>query len=161
MRFVMQIRESKLVGWSRPTINRLLRFEFAKIGRWWHRVARPRHFNMGAYQRYGAVYRRRAKGYSRWKRRRFGHSRPLFLTGDTFRASSGHNIKATRNGVTVTYPGLRGLNRRPRGSKINKVAEFQYISNQENQHMATLVANSIDRKMQTAAANGGRLTLRN
>ncbi len=158
MKFKAQIQNSELVNFKASQVNRLLRFEFAKIGRWWHRVARPRHFNRGAFQRYG--YTPRKGGYNRRKRRKFGHTKPLVLTGETFRLSNTHQVRATAKGVTVAYNSLRKLNFKARGSKVNMRAEFETISPSEEKHMTELMVNSIERKLRTAARNGGSLVLR-
>ena len=158
MRFWVQIWQSELVSMKASQVNRLLTHEFAKIGRWWHRVARPRHFNRGAFQRYG--YTPRKRGYIRRKKRKVGHARPLFLSGETWRNTAHHNVRATRKSVTVTYPTARTLNYKSRGSQVNMRKEFETISASEEQHMTDLMFNSLERKLETAARNNGHLALR-
>lgn len=158
MRFKTQIRESELVSWKASTVNRLLISEFAKLGRFWHRVIRQRHFKRGAFLRYG--YTARSKTYVRIKKKRVRHSDPLRLSDETRRASEQHRVLATRKGVSVTYSSVRKLNFRPRGSKVNMRKEFETVSRKEEIDMGNRMARSTDRKLQTAARNGGRYYVR-
>lgn len=158
MKFKAQIQNTEFVNWKASQINALLAHEYAKIGRYWHRVVRPRHFGRGAFQRYG--YAPRRKGYIKRKKRLVGHARPLVLSGETEAASSQHRVMATRKGVTITYRGLRKLNFKPRNSEVNMRKEFETVSDTEFRQMSDIMSRSIDKKLQTAARNGGRLTIR-
>jgi hypothetical protein len=141
------------------TVNRLITHEFAKQGRYWHRVIRPRHFNRGAFQRYSS-YKKRRRSTSRRKQRTKGHQKPLVKSGRTYAETNNHRIQATRNGVTIFYSSAKTLNFKPRGSEINMRQEFEEVSGSEVQTMTRNMSNSISRKLETAARRGGAIRIR-
>ena len=147
VKFRVTIQRTDIVGMTSGQMNALIKSQFAKVGRWWHRVARPRHFERGAFQRYG--YRRRSRNYNRFKKRKVSHLKPLVLSGETRQNSNTHRVEASHKGVTIVYPAVRKLNFRPKKGKINMRKEFETINNRELNHMTDLVERGIIRKIRT------------
>lgn len=67
------------------------------------------------------------RSYVGRKLRRYGHTRPLELTGETRRMVSLASINSTSKGVKVSYPGARKFNLRHKNSTINMADEFRRI----------------------------------
>ena len=80
----------------------------------------PLHFQEQAYSRYGA--RKRGTKYSEYKRRKFGHSRPNFRTGNLFR-SLRKKITATQNGSRLQL--RAALYKKPSDEQLAKLTAEQ------------------------------------
>lgn len=70
-----------------------------ELGRYWHTVLRPKHFEATAVNRYG--YQPRFKDYQIAKGRVKGHNRPLVWSGRTEKASETYTMIANKRSVRV------------------------------------------------------------
>lgn len=80
------------------------------------------------------------KSYTGRKLARYGHTRPLELTGETRRAVTLATIRSTSKGVKVAYPGARKFNFRGPTTTINMAAEFRRITSSEASTLAAFYA---------------------
>jgi hypothetical protein len=84
------------------SLRQLLEYTNREMGRYVATVGVPRHFTMGAYQRYGN-YRRRGSQYTKRKNKKFGHTNPNEFTG----ALRQIVLVTAVAGVTATQYGFR------------------------------------------------------
>jgi len=127
-------------------LNSAVRSTWEHVGRFWHRMFRPKHFTEAGAREYGYIARKgermvqsRAKGwagtYVARKKREKGHNLPLVWSGDTRELSRQHREKAAatrkRSYVKVIMP-VRGLNRKHPKSQINMAEEMRRISPAED-----------------------------
>lgn len=71
------------------------------------------------------------KSYTGWKKKKFGHTRPLEWSGETRRLVRLANISATAKRSRVAYPGARKFNFRHPASTINMADEFRRLIPEE------------------------------
>lgn len=84
------------------SLRQLLEYTNREMGRYVATVGIPRHFTMGAYQRY-PNYRRRNSQYTKQKKKKFGHTNPNERTG----ALKQIVLVTAVAGVTATQYGFR------------------------------------------------------
>lgn len=134
--------------------NEILRDGWFSIGRMWHRLYVPRHFTKAGAREYRYTPRkgesgsgRRFKGsYVARKIKRWGHALPLVWTGESRALAKYAVFRANKKRVKVQMPGLRKLNFRPRGGRINMVAEMQTVSDYERRKLEVELERFIDRR---------------
>jgi hypothetical protein len=68
-----------------------------------------------------------ARSYTGKKLKKYGHTRPLELTGETRRAVTMATISGTSKGVKVAYPGARKFNYQNPNSNIRMADEFRRV----------------------------------
>lgn len=121
-------------------LRRLLRDSFEDAGVFWHRMFRRKHFTKAGAREYGYTPRkgeqagRGSKAFRRShtgrKLRQFGHTLPLVFTGQSRQLTRIRDIRATSKGVRIVMR-APGLNRRPRGGRINLREEMTRVSIRE------------------------------
>ena len=95
----------------------------------WHSNILPRHFKRGAAARYD--YQARTRKYNRRKLRRYGHSRPLELTGDMKRRLLRRaRITGTSKRATATMDAPRYMYKY-KPSQPDKAAEVTAVTQEE------------------------------
>jgi hypothetical protein len=78
------------------------------LGEYWHDRFAPKHFTIAGEKEYD--YYPRHPSYSRYKAKRFGHRRPLVLTGDLERMVLGvARVSATSQSASVVMRGPKYL----------------------------------------------------
>lgn len=122
-------------------LRRAVKAELQKTVEDWHENILPRHFARGAKQRYG--YQDRSDKYNRWKRKKFGHSRPLEKTGQLKRQVLRRaRISGTSKRATVTMDAPRYMYQY-KPDQPDKAGEITAVTNDEVQSMAL----SLDRNL--------------
>lgn len=129
---------------SRQDVNNWLREGFGVMGDAWHRYYRRTHFSTRASNKYG--YAKRAKSYNRRKRRIFGHTIPLVLSGESRSLSETRKIKATKRSVTIRMP-VRAFNFKPKNSSVNMRKEFLATTRSEDSDLARRANRRVTKKI--------------
>ena len=109
---------------------------FGRLGEYWHRFFRPKHFTQAGATEYG--YQRRSPKYERRKLRLYGHSHPLVATGESRELSRMKDVRATSKGVRIIMPAIRKLNFTPQGGTIKMAEEMRTISANEQKQLEKL-----------------------
>jgi len=129
-------------GWKK-----IKRDAYKEGGKYWHKTFARKHFTHAGAKKYG--YARRSgeqfpfmskaflRSYTGQKWRKHKHTNPLVFTGAT-RADvmTKWRVQGTRPGGAVVIMNARGLNRRPKGGKINMRAEMERVVPEEIAKMA-------------------------
>ena len=129
----------------------MLKRSFENAGNVWHRNYRLRHFERGAFQRYR--YTERSRIYTQRKKKRFGHTKPLVLTGTTRDRTANKNVAAKKNEVRVKMP-ANALNFRPRGFRGNMRDEFTQINSREHGILSSRMNNELVQRLKTYEKTG-------
>lgn len=135
-------------GLKRNRIRSHMREALGAMGRAWHREFLPLHFEESAFDRYG-YYMRRGMGqdkegkayrrsYTYRKLQKYGHQRPLVLTGETLALSRMLKLVVTaksaeRASARVILP--VGLNRKNKFSRIAMRDEVTRITAEEARYL--------------------------
>lgn len=123
-----------------------------KLGRLWHRGTLPKHFTARGAREYG--YHRRTLKYSKAKRKKLGHNRPLVYTGRLMRALTGaYVITTTRRGMRLKMKPPHYLWKYPKTQHITpiiKADEVVAVSQTEIDKMAKWVHRELTRRMNHA-----------
>ena len=122
--------------------NAGLRAVWQRVGETWHKKHRPMHFTRSAYSRYN--YDRRNKRYTKAKRAKWGHVKPLTYSGKSKAATDKATIVSTPKGVKIKM-GAGNLTQRNPKSNINMEAELLKVNAQEQREYATLMQTALDR----------------
>ena len=94
---------------TRKALGEAVREALADIGRYWHGEILPKHFLSSATARYG--YKRRGGRYTKRKRKKFGHRRPMVYTGRMQRDLRGRaEIRSSTRSARVKMRTARALN---------------------------------------------------
>jgi len=148
MVWLMQASFMQIISGAVPSVllrgrqlNNIKRAAFYRLGDYWHRKLRQKHFTVAGAREYGYTPRQGEAGtkgardfwrsYTGRKLRTMGHRRPLVYTGESRDRSKAARIvaKATRSRTHVAVRmNVPGLNRRYAGSKINMAEELRTIS---------------------------------
>lgn len=128
MRYSIQFDVSGLSAMKKSDINAAIRRAYAKVGEYWHRHFRAKHFSNQAYQEYG--YQPRSKSYNWRKLKYLKHNLPLVFTGRSRDLSKSRNVYATKNGVSITMP-VRAFNFRRTAKAPDMQKEFRTVSDRE------------------------------
>lgn len=116
------------------------------LGEYWHRNFLKWHFSLGAFLRYGGVYRARSAWYTRTKLRRWGSVSPLVASGKLMHAvMTSARIRGTGDDVIIEMNGPAWLRsfRRKRGVRVNMVAELKAVSPGERIELARRLRDSM------------------
>jgi hypothetical protein len=128
MRYSIQFELSGLSAMRKSDMNAVVRKAYEKVGEYWHKNFRAKHFSNLAYQEYG--YQPRSKAYNRRKLKYLKHNLPLVFTGQSRDLSKSRTIYATKNGVSVTMP-VRAFNFRRTAKSPDMQKEFRTVSDKE------------------------------
>ncbi len=129
MRIVGEIKLAGIPALSKRAHGRVMRAGWAAIGAYWHKEYLPKHFEAGAFQRYG--YQPRS---NKWRRRKVGLARAgkVIKGGQVDLVATGTMEKLLESvGLVRAYPtrasikmiGPRYVTLRPKGTQPNKYAE--------------------------------------
>ena len=120
-------------------LNRVKRPVWRSAGLLWHNEMRAAHFTVEGGRRLGYA-RRKGEGesgkrfwhsYTGQKQKRKGHQRPLVWSGESERLSRERDVRATSTGARVVLH-TPGLNRRPKGGRINLREEMTRVTAEEH-----------------------------
>lgn len=128
----------------RGQIRQLQRSAFTRIGEYWHRYHRPKHFTKSGASEYG--YLARSVKYEKQKLRKYGHSNPLVFSGESRELSRARAIRATSHGVRIVMPSVRKLNFTPKGGRIKMADELRTVSAAEIKQLEAIAQHVIDKK---------------
>lgn len=127
---LLKIKESGVTPRRlRPIMRQRQITMFGKLGAYWHRYFRPKHFTQAGAVEYG--YQLRKVKYTHRKLRKFGHANPLVFTGESRELARMKDIRATSKGVKIVMPAVRKLNFRPKSGTIHMADELRTISARE------------------------------
>ena len=90
-------------GADLPFVRRALRDMYLAVGRRWHRLIRPLHFQYGAAGKYGYMPRKRL--YTKIKQEEYGHTKELVASGESEHATARASFQPTSKGVKVVMDG--------------------------------------------------------
>ena len=125
-------------GVMKRDVNRAMKTAFDQTGHWFLKNKIPIRFTQRGF--YLLQYSKRSPKYERSKITKFGHRDPLVYTGITRdNTLSGSRVKATGQGNDARARiilNARGLNRRPKNSKINKADEVRRVAPAEGREAA-------------------------
>jgi len=111
----------------------------------WHDNILPRHFQLDARRKYS--YQARTAPYMRYKARRFGHQRPLELTGDLRRQTTGAvTLRKSKGQATAAMRAPKYLYQYRPGAP-NKAAELVATVTAEIGEMAKVISASVQEKL--------------
>lgn len=144
-------------GIMKRELRKLQKLAYEQDGLWWHKMFRPKHFTKRGATEYGYAPRQGEAGsgwskgfrrsYTGKKLRRYGHTRPLVLTGETQSMTRVRDVRANSNGVRVVLRGANKLNWRYAGSEINMREEMTRVSEREQVEIVRLHDRVLDRKL--------------
>lgn len=130
------------------------------VGVYFHEHLREKRFTeeharaVGYTRRRGELLPRGTKAfrnsYTGRKLQRFGHTRPLELTGDTRRAMRTATLAATGNGVKVRYPGAQAFNFRNPKSQVRMNEEFRRLTHEETMLLGDVYDRRLDEYLKAA-----------
>jgi hypothetical protein len=137
-------------GIKRSELRRAVKKELQHQVDDWHSNILPRHFQRGAAGRY--KYQERSRKYNRRKSRKYGHTRPLELTGDLKRRVLRRaTITGTSKRATATMDAPRYLYKY-KPEQPDKAAELTAVTQEE----ATKMAFTLDRNLTVHINNNTR-----
>jgi hypothetical protein len=153
----IKIRErGSTPGITKREWGRVKKTTFGMLGRWWHRMLRPKHFTQRGAMEYRYVPRkgqRQAPGtkgfrrsYTGTKLRRFGHTLPLVWSGASKRKSRAGRILATSKDVRVSM-NVPTLNLKPKGGRINLRREMTVMSRAERMRVGRIADTAIQKQL--------------
>jgi len=127
--------------------NAALKQEWARVGKTWHKKFVPLHFTRTAYSRYN--YQKRTKAYTRQKRKKWGHVKPLTWSGTTQKAiTAAPTIKSSANKVTIDMAAGNLLNTRKgkyqKAKPIDKRAELLRVTRAEQNELSDQMQRGLD-----------------
>jgi hypothetical protein len=133
------------------------RVAWEETGKHFHRHNRDARFTSehadkaGYTRRKGEGMSRSSKEYRRSytgrKEARFGHTRPLELTGETRRLARSAMVTGTTKAVQIKYSGARKFNFRHPKSQINMSREFRTVAAYEVPALAQVFDSSLDQAL--------------
>lgn len=136
----------------RKRMPRIKKAAFRLMAAVWHRTMRPKHFTKAGAREYrydprqgeraGQGTKRFRRSYTGQKLRRFGHTDPLVLTGESRRATAIRRIKGTSKGARVIMRAPK-LNFRTPGRKKTMREELTTISRPEVRRLITVLRKKI------------------
>ena len=144
----IEIRTRGLAAGRKAAHNRALKYAWEQTGVYWHEHFREKHFTSagateyGYKPRQGERGRQGAKGFSRSytgrKLKKYGHTRPLELTGQSRASTRTRKVTATSKGARVVMR-APALNFKARGSDINMNEEMRTISPAESKVLSRVL----------------------
>lgn len=144
----IEIRTSGLAAGNKRHYNAALKYGWEQTGIYWHEHFREKHFTTAGAAEYGYAPRQGERGragskgfarsYTGRKLKKYGHTRPLELTGESRTLSRTRRVYATRNGARVTMR-VPGLNRRSKGTDIRMPEELKTISRAESSKLSQVL----------------------
>lgn len=144
MRYSIQFDVSGFSAAKKSDINAVIRRAYEKVGEYWHRHFRAKHFSNQAYQEYG--YQPRSKSYNWRKLKYLKHNLPLVFTGRSRDLSKSRNIYATKNGVSITMP-VRAFNFRRTAKAPDMQKEFRTVSDRERAVLHDIGQKTIEKEI--------------
>ena len=129
-----------------------LKDAWAKAGRFWFRKILGKHFKTSAKSEYD--YQPRKPGYMKRKAKRFGHQKPLVLSGNLQRMVGRiENVRETSKGANVTLHGPRYLYMYRKNLKeVDKAKELRAVSEKD----AGLLGEVLDKNIVREANKTGK-----
>jgi hypothetical protein len=128
----------------RPIVRQMQITMFGKLGAYWHRYFRPKHFTAAGAAEYG--YTPRTQKYTRRKLRTFNHANPLVYSGESRELARMKDIRATSKGVKIVMPAVRKLNFTPKGGRIKMADELRTISAGEQKQLEDMGTREMARR---------------
>lgn len=113
-----------------------------RIGLYWHRYFRPKHFTEAGAREYR--YKRRAVNYNKQKLRIVRHQDPLVFSGISKQLSRVYRVQRTKESAKIVMSGVRAFNRKNPRSKIDMVDEFRRVSSSERDKLAKLAQENLE-----------------
>jgi hypothetical protein len=127
------------------------------VGTWWHKEIRPKHFTTAGGTEYGYTPRSGERGspgrkgfkatYTGRKLKKYGHTRPLELTGESKQATAAsYDILPKSDGVRITMNAPR-LQFRNRNSSINMADELTRVTSAERALLVRIHNRSMEARL--------------
>lgn len=133
--------------------NKIVKLAFFKVGEFWHKHFRAKHFTHAGAREYGYQKRKGEelprgskkfwRTYTGIKLRKHGHTFPLVFSGTSRTLTDIMVVKNTSKGASVKLGRARALNFRPKGGRINMVDEMTRISPAEGAVLVEVLAEEI------------------
>jgi len=131
-------------GILKRELGKMQKKAYTRIGRYWHKQMRPRHFTKAGAKDYAYEPRSGERGsgksfgrsYTARKLKEHGHTRPLVLTGATELLSRMQDIRATSKGVKVVVH-VGNVLRQPKG-RAERVRELTMVTPEEQRQLADI-----------------------
>lgn len=152
-------------GFRKRDYNAAKKIAFGKLGEYWFKHFRPKHFTKAGAREYGYIKRKGedlphgSKGfrasYTGRKFKKFGHKQPLVYTGESREASRKGRVKPTSKGVQIIMRAPR-LNRRNPNSQIKPSDELTIISSREWKVLEGIFDVWLESELQKVAKQGSR-----
>lgn len=131
-------------------LREIVREQMFKMGEYWHKHFRLRHFHASAFQLYR--YTPRSKKYQ-WRKLKKGlGNNPLVFKGVSRRLSEGKTIVATASKVDVIMA-TRAFNFKPKNSQVNMRDEFTQINDDEHKALDKRLEDGVTKKVINWKAN--------
>jgi len=152
----IHIRYKGGAEFKRSAINKVLQQAYAELGLHWFRQHLPKHFANRASSEYDYAPRQGERGsganrkfsatYTGSKLKRYGHTRPLELTGASRRqATATAVVRSTSKSVRVSFPAGNLSFSHPSG-RINMRREVEAISAADRYELGQIMDNALERK---------------
>jgi hypothetical protein len=145
---------------KKSTWNLMKKAAFKKVGEWWHKVCRPKHFTYEGAQEYGytprqgeqsGLGRRFWSTYTGRKLKKFGHKHPLEWSGVSKTRTLDPDIRSTSGRVQIVLHAPAFNFTQPRG-RIRMWEEMTRISDKEETALAAVMNDAIGHELDNAYA---------
>ena len=143
-------------GLKKSQVNQALINAGKFVGVYYHQTMAAGKWEAGALHKYSLAPR--SQRYTKIKKKKFHHDRPLEFSGfgrrEFLGAGTRARIRATRDRITVPIP--RVFNFKHPNSRVPMIDEMRTVTRGELQELGRRLVEDVNKELNAAAGTGGR-----